>query len=207
MNRRILFNVPNIICYVRILLVFTGCLFFNHNVFITFIVISALLDIADGYFARKLNQETRFGEWLDVVVDLFTRGLLWSRTLPNFGFLVFGFEFLVFVAIHSNAGEGVKSWQERKRGLNWFTAQTVSKGFKTIPGAIAIIGLWVLPIWMYIMTSGNENSVLVDNFNFSPDAASSLEFLITAFLITSRIHCLHVELAILRNHILNLLEN
>jgi len=169
--------------------------------------------LLDGYLARKWNQETRFGEWLDVVVDLFTRGLLWCRALPNFGFLIFGFEFLVFVSIQANSGGDANSsgsrgsWQERKRGLNWLAAITVSKGFKTIPGAIAIVGLWALPIWACVMTNGPETSFLVTNMNFAPGTASSMEFLITAFLITSRIHCLHIELCILRNHILNLLEN
>ncbi len=31
----------------------------------------------DGYFARKLNQSTRFGAWLDVVIDNLGRGIIW----------------------------------------------------------------------------------------------------------------------------------
>ncbi|XP_066918555.1 uncharacterized protein [Clytia hemisphaerica] len=207
MYREILLNGPNIVGYVRLMLVFTGCLFFNNTVFITFVSLSAILDMFDGYLARKWNQETRFGEWLDVVIDLFTRGLLWCRALPNFGFLIFGFEFLVFVAIQANSHNSEnRAWQERKRGLNWLAAMTVSKGFKTIPGAIAIIGLWVLPVWACIMMN-SDTSFLVDFLSFSPKTADSFEFLITAFLITSRFHCLHVELSILKNYILDLLES
>ena len=73
-----------------------------------------IYNFLDGYLARKWNQETRFGEWLDVVIDLFTRGLLWCRALPNFGFLIFGFEFLVFVAIQANSHNSEnRAWQER----------------------------------------------------------------------------------------------
>lgn len=35
--------------------------------------------VMDGFAARKLNQCTAFGAWFDVVIDLFGRGMLWSR--------------------------------------------------------------------------------------------------------------------------------
>lgn len=33
----------------------------------------------DGWLARRLGQSSRFGAWLDVVVDNVGRGMLWSR--------------------------------------------------------------------------------------------------------------------------------
>lgn len=33
----------------------------------------------DGWLARKLGQTSRFGAWLDVVVDNMGRGMLWSQ--------------------------------------------------------------------------------------------------------------------------------
>ena len=33
----------------------------------------------DGYFARKLNQSTRFGAWLDIVIDNLGRGIIWTH--------------------------------------------------------------------------------------------------------------------------------
>lgn len=32
----------------------------------------------DGWLARRLGQSSRFGAWLDVVVDNLGRGMLWS---------------------------------------------------------------------------------------------------------------------------------
>lgn len=32
----------------------------------------------DGWMARRLGQTSRFGAWLDVVVDNLGRGMLWS---------------------------------------------------------------------------------------------------------------------------------
>ena len=45
MYKEILLNGPNIVGYIRLLLVFTGCLFFNKTIFITFISLSAILDM------------------------------------------------------------------------------------------------------------------------------------------------------------------
>lgn len=33
----------------------------------------------DGWLARRLGQTSRFGAWLDVVVDNMGRGMLWSQ--------------------------------------------------------------------------------------------------------------------------------
>ena len=33
----------------------------------------------DGYVARKLNQTSAFGAWFDVVIDILSRGMLWSN--------------------------------------------------------------------------------------------------------------------------------
>lgn len=124
-----------------------------------------------------------------------------------------GFEFLVFVCLHSrleadmNSSSDSRSWQETKKSdLHWLAAKTISKGFKNIPGAIAILGLWALPIWVYITANGVGASILEDMLGYSTQGAASLRFFITAFLITSRIHCCFVECCILKNHITKLVE-
>lgn len=166
----------------------------------------------DGIAARRYNQETAFGQWLDVVIDLFTRGMLWCWSLPSVGFLIMGFEFLVFVCLHSpqepsNLMDRGSHWQDcKKTELHWLAAKTVSKGFKTIPGTIAILGLWVLPIWVYILSHGVGSPLLEDILGFSEQGADSLRFLITAFLITSRCHCCFVECCILKNHVVALIN-
>ena len=33
----------------------------------------------DGYVARKFNQTSAFGAWFDVVIDIISRGMLWSN--------------------------------------------------------------------------------------------------------------------------------
>lgn len=68
--------VPNIIGYVRILLLaaffFVAAPLFKASL----ITISLLLDILDGKTARWLNQSTLFGSRFDLIIDMFTLALL-----------------------------------------------------------------------------------------------------------------------------------
>lgn len=41
--------------------------------------LTSLRSGVDGWAARRFDQESKFGAWLDVVVDNIGRGLLWTR--------------------------------------------------------------------------------------------------------------------------------
>eukprot|EP00835_Amoeboradix_gromovi_P006987 NODE_975_length_2652_cov_0.575793.p2 type:complete len:190 gc:universal NODE_975_length_2652_cov_0.575793:2470-1901(-) len=62
---QILLNWPNLVGYVRFLLL----LIFLMTDRIEMYMISYLLDAVDGYLARKFNQCTIFGSTLDMIVD------------------------------------------------------------------------------------------------------------------------------------------
>ncbi len=72
-EEEILFNVPNSITLLRLLLtfVFIYMLFENFNIIalVTVYGVAALTDWFDGYFARLLNQKTKFGARMDQIVD------------------------------------------------------------------------------------------------------------------------------------------
>jgi CDP-diacylglycerol--inositol 3-phosphatidyltransferase len=63
--------VPNIIDYMRVFLAFLAyAVWADHCwVFVACYVGSQLLDMVDGWVARKLNQCTRFGAMMDMVTD------------------------------------------------------------------------------------------------------------------------------------------
>lgn len=70
-----MFTLPNILTFLRILLipVFVGLFYYpsagsNLAAALVFIL-AALTDLADGYLARKLEQTTKFGAFLDPVAD------------------------------------------------------------------------------------------------------------------------------------------
>jgi len=74
------YNVPNIITYFRIALIPCLVLVFylpepyldmhQKNMWATFLfVLAAISDWLDGYLARKLNQTSNFGAFIDPVAD------------------------------------------------------------------------------------------------------------------------------------------
>ncbi len=74
-KERVILNIPNILTLVRVLLipVFVICYYLPFSwssptaAFI--FLLAGITDVLDGYFARKLNQSTSFGAFLDPVAD------------------------------------------------------------------------------------------------------------------------------------------
>jgi CDP-diacylglycerol--glycerol-3-phosphate 3-phosphatidyltransferase len=72
MEKEKIINVPNFITLWRIPLVLISIyyLFSNNLILATlFFVLAGLTDLLDGFFARKFDQVTHFGEWFDVIAD------------------------------------------------------------------------------------------------------------------------------------------
>uniref|UniRef100_A0A8C5E473 Uncharacterized LOC114474225 n=1 Tax=Gouania willdenowi TaxID=441366 RepID=A0A8C5E473_GOUWI len=100
---------PNVVDYFRMFLVFAAWCFRDAPaVFILLYLAFVLLDDVDGWLARRLGQTSRFGAWLDVVVDNVGRGMLWSL-LFEWGWLVSSLEWCVFVCNHSRGAEEWKN--------------------------------------------------------------------------------------------------
>jgi CDP-diacylglycerol--glycerol-3-phosphate 3-phosphatidyltransferase len=64
------FNVPNILTILRILLVFPLVYFLDDSLISgTIFLVAALSDYVDGWWARKFDQRTVFGSFLDPIAD------------------------------------------------------------------------------------------------------------------------------------------
>jgi len=81
-------NVPNTLSVIRLLLIPAFCVAFlagpDYYIWAGIsLLLSALSDLFDGYFARKLNQVTELGKFLDPVADKLTLGAvvacMWIR--------------------------------------------------------------------------------------------------------------------------------
>ncbi|XP_069022612.1 CDP-diacylglycerol--serine O-phosphatidyltransferase [Embiotoca jacksoni] len=146
MRLRVLLYWPNVVGYVRLGLVLAAWAAFNTPaVFIPLYSVSAALDGVDGWLARRLGQTSRFGAWLDVVVDNLGRGMLWSQ-LFEWGWLVAALEWCVFVCNHGSRGD---QWKESFSSSPALIQAIMSNGFRTPLGVWVVSGLHVLPVWLY----------------------------------------------------------
>ncbi|XP_062887953.1 CDP-diacylglycerol--inositol 3-phosphatidyltransferase isoform X3 [Mobula hypostoma] len=148
MRWRVFFYVPNLIGYVRLVLLLVGWWSFNHPVwFISCYVTSIILDGFDGFAARRLNQVSEFGAWFDVAIDNIGRSMLWSL-LYDWGHFISSLEWLVFVCTHGSMGG---DWKKKFQNSPWFVRKTMSNAPGQPQGRVACCRLGkqpsALPNW------------------------------------------------------------
>jgi phosphatidylglycerophosphate synthase len=71
--------VPNVLCYLRIILAYAGFFYSTTDPVLTvwIWIVSAFLDLFDGILARKLNQCSSLGILLDIAADNILRSNIW----------------------------------------------------------------------------------------------------------------------------------
>ena len=97
-TKKEIFSIPNILCYLRILLVpvflytyFTSSTSEGHVISAVILLISSLSDFLDGYIARKYDMITALGKLIDPVADKLTQFVVactLTYTYPAYALLV-----------------------------------------------------------------------------------------------------------------------
>ncbi|XP_045172543.1 uncharacterized protein LOC123534382 [Mercenaria mercenaria] len=193
MGNEVLLYIPNIIGYARLVLLVASLIVYKTPLqFLVLYGVSVALDGLDGILARKLNQTSAFGAWFDVLIDLISRGALWCF-ISKWGYFVMMIEWLTFVCTHTRGAD----WKIPDEEFPAVCKMVMAKGFKTPVGAYAITGIFVLPLWIYGMTSG----FLLDYTGLPLSAQYSLLVL----LIGGRLLALSTELFFIQQHIKGLL--
>lgn len=82
-NKKDFFTIPNILCYIRILLIPVFIYTYlnasstkEYILSVSIVALGALTDLFDGMIARKFNQITELGKFLDPLSDKLTQGAL-----------------------------------------------------------------------------------------------------------------------------------
>ncbi|GLC58690.1 hypothetical protein PLESTB_001390200 [Pleodorina starrii] len=143
--------VPNLVCYGRLVLLAAAALVAASRpaAAVSLILLNFILDGVDGAVARRLGQTSAFGSFLDVAVDLASRGLVWSWAAPGgFGAAVLLLESLTFVCTHAASGPAWKDPLHFSTAPRW-ARSVMANGFRTPPGCWAVAGLMGCPLWMW----------------------------------------------------------
>jgi len=71
-----LFTIPNILCYVRLLLIPVFAVVYlkateprDYHIAAVVLIVAALTDSLDGFIARKMNMVTDWGKMIDPIID------------------------------------------------------------------------------------------------------------------------------------------
>lgn len=91
----ILLYIPNIICYIRIILLISS-IYLDGYLFALFYIVSSGLDILDGYTARYYNQCTIFGSVLDMLIDRLLNIIILTKITKKIKEKKFSFISLLF---------------------------------------------------------------------------------------------------------------
>lgn len=166
-NWSVLFYVPNLIGYVRLLLILgTLPVCFSHpKIFCIAYTVNVLLDGVDGIAARRLGQCSKFGMWLDWQADWWILTTIWvvcaSLWPRNPWVIILGFmEFAVggtYMVIVLVLPEVTGShWKARTEDDPWWCKMIFANGYKNPIGGTMIIGEFGFPLILYAMHSFPE---------------------------------------------------
>ncbi|XP_034024914.1 CDP-diacylglycerol--glycerol-3-phosphate 3-phosphatidyltransferase isoform X2 [Thalassophryne amazonica] len=195
MGVQVLLFWPNVVGYLRILLLFAAwCFRQTPEVFVPLYSICTALDGVDGWLARTLDQTSRFGAWLDVVVDNLSRAMLWSLT-TEWGWLVSALEWCVFVCNHGVRGH---QWKSSFTDAPPVIRAVMANGFWTPLGCWVVSGLHGLPLWVF----GCQRGVLS-----RWGLPSRIQALGTLLLAAGRLLALSAEIWCIWTHVKTLIKD
>lgn len=124
-----LFKIPNILCYIRIILVPVFCIIFmgadsagDYYLAAGIILISGITDFLDGQIARRCNMITDLGKIIDPIADKLTQLAMLVCLTIEIKYMVVLVVFLVFKEF-SMAVAGAYIYKKRKKrldGAKWY---------------------------------------------------------------------------------------
>lgn len=178
--------------------------------FLIFVSLSIVLDHFDGIVARMLNETSRFGVFLDVLIDNVTRGTIYlmAASLSQSSVVLFGaalliaIEWTTFTCTHGGSILSQTHWKSigsngDEKPLPTFIVRMFESNFRNPLGVLAIAGLNALPLYLYC-----RSPLITTYFASSYYTTSAIMQLLGIVLMFGRLCALFAELYFIRLHII-----
>ena len=157
MSLPVIFFLPNLLGYARILLSFVGLHFSSNNPRLAACIwiFSASLDLIDGILARALKQTSSFGVLLDIVADNVLRSSVWiaaSAADPSYRVVtcvVISLEWITMLSTQMHAAQSGTHWKKSREKDPWLIKKIFAHNFRTPLGMWCICGLFSSPLFAY----------------------------------------------------------
>jgi phosphatidylglycerophosphate synthase len=156
------FNVPNCVCYLRVILCFASFWYFNtyqnEIVFLWLTLMVMLMDALDGYLARLLNQTSVFGAKLDVYSDRVVELSYWFyfAFIGRLGFWVF----IIFL-VRGLIVDILTLRSDKPLGESWLRSSRFMRFVMGLGKILSFISLIIIPdhfitmIFVYLTVISN----------------------------------------------------
>lgn len=191
-------NIPNVLTIFRILLtpLFIICLFSNYPyarlwALIIFIVAS-VTDAFDGYYARKYNQVTRHGQFLDPLADK----ILVSSAFISFALMeLVPFWMVVLIVFRDLFVTGLR-WAMESKGLTMITSKIAKAKTTTQISVIIFILLFLgMQIFSYSWLKEAINFIIENRIIYY------FTLIVTIFTVWTGISYLYKNRLIIKDYV------
>lgn len=127
-NKKDLWSIPNILCYIRFLLIPVFVILYikadepgEYLQAAAVVLVSGLTDFLDGFIARNFNMVTDFGKLIDPMADKLTQAALIFVLVVEFKWMFLLMILFVVIQLFM-LGAGIAMLQKDKRlnGAKWF---------------------------------------------------------------------------------------
>lgn len=153
-----MWNIPNLLTSFRILLIPVFLVVYylpiEHANFLTALifVIAAVTDALDGWVARKLNQFTKFGEFLDPVADKIMVAAALIVVVESYGSLWITVPALIIIS-RELIVSALREWMAEIGKRASVAVSSLGK-VKTVAQMVALTGLlWAAETWMVVLAT------------------------------------------------------
>lgn len=145
-SKKEMFSIPNILCYFRILLIplfmvifTTGTVIKDYYIAAGIILLAGFTDLIDGYIARKFNQVTELGKFLDPLADkLMQAAMIISLMFKIRGVITLVIIFVVKESFMIIAGGILLKKGKKLDGAMWFGKVSTAVFYVTMFLIIAV---------------------------------------------------------------------